>query len=228
MTEAEILARVLYKDQDVIVLDKPAGLAVHAGPNSPDHLELYLDPLRFGWAVPPRLAHRLDRDTAGCLALGRHDKAIRRLGKAFMQGRVEKAYWTVVLGDPGADHGTIDAPILKLTGKGGWRIVIDPAGQPARTDWRVLGRGDGLTWIECVPRTGRTHQIRAHMKVLGCPVRGDSYYGPDPAPGVGLHLQSHALGVPPLSSGKDWIRVQAPPPPHMADALVQCGWRPVV
>lgn len=224
MTPEQIQARILFKDQDVIVLDKPAGLAVHAGPNSPDHLELYLGGLSFGWAVPPRLAHRLDRDTAGCLALGRHDKSIKRLGKLFMQGRIEKAYWTVVHGGPAENAGEISAPILKVTGKGGWRIIIDRAGQEAVTQWPVLGRGDGLTWIECIPKTGRTHQIRVHMKHLGCPVRGDAYYGPDPMPGQGLHLQSHAIGIPPLSVNKEWIRVTAPPPPHMVQALRGCGW----
>lgn len=224
MTPDEIQARILYKDQDVIVLDKPAGLAVHAGPNSPDHLELYLDGLKFGWSMAPRLAHRLDRDTSGCLLLGRHDKSIKRLGKMFMQGRVEKSYWTVVHGGPVEDAGEVAAPIHKVTGKGGWRIIIDAAGQPAVTRWRVLGRGDGLSWIECTPLTGRTHQIRVHMKHLGCPVRGDVYYGPDPESGLGLHLQSHAIGVPPLSAGKDWIRAMAPPPPHMVQALFMCGW----
>ncbi|CAA7613220.1 RluA family pseudouridine synthase [Magnetospirillum sp. UT-4] len=226
MTPEQMLDRILYKDQDVIVLDKPAGLPVHAGPNSPDHLELYLDALRFGWAQPPRLAHRLDRDTSGCLALGRHDKAIRRLGKLFMQGRIDKAYWAVVTGGPEGESGVVDLPLLKLTGKGGWRIVCDPAGQAAVTEWRVLGRGDGLAWIECVPRTGRTHQIRVHMKALGCPVRGDRYYGPDPETTVPLHLHSRRLGIPPLSAGKPPILAEAPPPSHMIAALAACGWIP--
>ncbi len=224
MTPADLLARVLYKDQDVIVLDKPAGLPVHAGPNSPDHLELYLPQLAFGWSHPPRLAHRLDRDTSGCLVLGRHDKAIKRLGRLFMQGRVEKTYWTVVTGAPPADRGVCEAPIRKITGKGGWRIVVDPAGQPAVTEWRVLGRGDGLTWIECRPRTGRTHQIRVHMKALGCPVRGDAYYGPDPASPVPLHLHSRAVALPPLAPTKAAITVEAPPPAHMLAALRACGF----
>lgn len=225
MTPAEIQGRILYKDQDVIVLDKPAGLPVHAGPNSPDHLELYLDALKFGWSQMPRLAHRLDRDTSGCLVLGRHDKAIKRLGKLFMQGRIGKAYWTVVLGEPPGMAGIVDHPIHKITGKGGWRIVCDPAGQPAVTEWRVLGKGGGLSWIECVPRTGRTHQIRVHMKALGCPVRGDAYYGPDPHPDVGLHLHSRRIEIPALSAGKQPITVVAPPPAHMRAALQQCGWR---
>ena len=226
MTPEQLQARVLFKDQDVIVLDKPAGLAVHAGPNAPDHLELYLPFLAYGWSRPPRLAHRLDRDTAGCLVLGRHDKSIRRLGRMFMQGGIGKVYWTVVHGGPAEEAGEIAAPIRKITGKGGWRIVVDAAGQPALTRWRVLGRGSGFAWLECVPLTGRTHQIRVHMKHLGCPVRGDAYYGPDPASDHPLHLQSHAIAIPPLSAGKAAIAVSAPPPPHMVAALAACGWRP--
>jgi len=224
MTPEEIQARILYKDQDVIVLDKPSGLAVHAGPNSPDHLELYLPALSFGWAKPPRLAHRLDRDTSGCLILGRHDKAISRLGKLFMAHRIGKTYWAVTTGAPDGESGTVDLPLLKLTGKGGWRMIIDPAGQPAVTVWQVLGRGNGMAWIACEPRTGRTHQIRLHMKALGCPLRGDPYYGPDPNPPTQLHLHSRSVTIPPLSAGKPAISVEAPPPPHMQAALAACGW----
>lgn len=231
MTPADLLARVLHRDQDVIVLDKPAGLPVHAGPNSPEHLELYLDALRFGWAEPPRLAHRLDRDTAGCLLLGRHDKAIRRLGRLFMAHRVEKTYWTVTHGGPEADHGRVDLPLLKVSARGqGWRIVVDPQqGQPAITDWRVLGRGTlegvgAVAWLECRPRTGRTHQIRIHCRALGCPVLGDAYYGPEPEPRLPLHLLARSLDLPGLSENKPAIHAEAPPPPHMLAALTACGW----
>ncbi len=237
MTGWAIPDRILYKDQDVIVLDKPAGLAVHAGPNTPDHLELYLPELCFGWAKPPRLAHRLDRDTSGCLVLGRHDKAIKRLGRMFMQGQVDKTYWTVTQGIPATPQGRVDSPIAKISiprvpgrpgvpGKhGGWRIVCgDPNGQPAITDWTVLGQDGHLAWVECHPRTGRTHQIRVHMKLLGCPVCGDAYYGPDPDPGLPLHLHSRQISLPALSAGKQPITVTAPPPAHMRDALTACGW----
>ncbi len=226
MTPADILSCVLYKDQDVIVLDKPAGLAVHAGPNAPDHLELYLDPLRFGWAEPPRLAHRLDRDTSGCLILGRHAKALKRLGRMFAAHRIDKVYWSVCLGCPPGDTGTVDAPLLKLSSRGqGWRIVIDAKGQPAKTDWSVKGRCDGLSWIEWRPRTGRTHQIRIHAKHLGCPLLGDAFYGPDPAPTAALHLLAREVTIPPLSENKPPIHVIAPPPGHMVAALTACGWK---
>lgn len=226
MTPDEILGRVLYKDQDVIVLDKPAGLAVHAGPNSPDHLELYFDALKFGWAEPPRLAHRLDRDTAGCLILGRHDKALKRLGKLFAAHRIEKTYWSVCLGSPPAERGTVDVPILKVSSRGqGWRIKVDPQGQPSITDWSVKGRYDTLTWIEWRPRTGRTHQIRIHAKHLGCPLLGDAYYGDDPDTMAPLHLLARAVSIPPLAPSKPPVRVTAPPPAHMVEALMACGWR---
>ena len=226
MTPDQMLARVLYKDQDVIVLDKPAGLAVHAGPNSPDHLELYFDALRFGWADMPRLAHRLDRDTSGCLILGRHDKAIKRLGKLFEQHRVEKVYWSVCHGSPPGERGTVDAALLKTSARGqGWRITVDPAGQPAMTDWSVKGRGEGLTWVEWRPRTGRTHQIRIHAQHLGIPLLGDAYYGPDPETATRLHLLAREVALPPLAPSKPPIRVTAPPPDHMIEALRKCGWR---
>lgn len=225
MSPDEILTRVLYKDQDVIVLDKPAGLAVHAGPNSPDHLELYLDALRFGWSETPKLAHRLDRDTAGCLILGRHAKAIKRLGKMFEQRRVEKLYWSVSHNCPEGESGTVDAPLLKVSARGeGWRIRVDPTGLPSITDWSVKGRAEGLSWIEWRPRTGRTHQIRIHAKHLGVPLLGDPYYGPDPETPVRLHLLAREVSFPALSPSKEPIRVTAPPPEHMRDALRACGW----
>ena len=226
MTPAEILARVLYRDQDVIVLDKPTGLAVHAGPNSPDHLELYLEALSFGWAGPPRLAHRLDRDTAGCLILGRHAKALKRLGRMFETHRIGKTYWSACHGAPAGEGGTVDAPLLKVSKRGeGWRIVVDAGGQPAVTDWRVLGRSaTGLAWIEWRPRTGRTHQIRIHARHLGCPLLGDSYYGPDPDTRIPLHLLSREVSIPPLAPAKPPIHVTAPPPAHMRHALAECGW----
>ncbi len=225
MTPAEILGRVLYKDQDVIVLDKPSGLPVHSGPNSPVHLELYLDALTYGWAEPPRLAHRLDRDTSGCLVLGRHDKALKRLGKLFAAHRIEKRYWSICIGQPPAERGTVDAPILKVSSRGqGWRIKIDPAGQQAITDWKVLGRFDDLTWMEWRPRTGRTHQIRVHAKHLGCPLLGDAYYGEDPNTMARLHLLARQIDIPPLAPSKPAIKVVAPPPDHMCEAFRACGW----
>src|SRR5439155_25739647 len=129
--------RVLYRDGLMLVIDKPAGVPVHSGPAGGPHLEHWFPLLRFGLPRPPALAHRLDRDTSGCLVLGRHPKALRRLGRLFAEGRVEKIYWAVVAGLPAAAEGRIDAALRKETRGTGWRVVADPGGAPAVTDWRV-------------------------------------------------------------------------------------------
>jgi RluA family pseudouridine synthase len=223
-----IARRVLHRDGARLVLDKPAGLPVHRGPRGGPSLEDWLPALRFGKRRDPQPAHRLDADTAGCLVLGRTRPALARLGAQFAAGRVEKVYWAVVRGVLPAAEGEIAAPLRKVsTAAGGWRMVADAAGgQPARTAWRVLGRGaGGLAWLELRPRTGRTHQLRAHCAELGCPILGDARYGGGDHPG-GLHLLARAVGLP--GEGEDWppLRVEAEPPPAMRPALAACGWAP--
>jgi tRNA pseudouridine32 synthase/23S rRNA pseudouridine746 synthase/23S rRNA pseudouridine1911/1915/1917 synthase len=218
---SQLLSRVLYRDGLMLVIDKPAGIPVHGGPGGGPHLEHWLPLLRFGLPRPPALAHRLDRDTSGCLVLGRHPKALRRLGRLFAASKIEKVYWAVVAGAPAEPEGTIDAPLAKETRRIGWRVRIDPAGQRAVTEYRVLTRGDGVTWLELRPRTGRTHQIRVHCAALGCPVLGDTAYG-GPA-GVPLHLHARAVSVP-LYPARPPIEVTAPPPPHMLAALCRLGY----
>src|SRR3954462_13288705 len=158
----QLAERVLYRDGLVLVIDKPAGIPVRQGPGGGPHLEHWFPLLRFGLPNPPALAHRLDRDTSGCLVLGRHKKALRRLGGLFAEGRVEKVYWAVVSGVPREAEGRIEAPLAKQVAKQargtvGWRMAVDPQGQHAVTDYRVLGTGDGRAWLELRPRTGRTH-----------------------------------------------------------------------
>lgn len=223
MSPDEILARLLYRDPLMLILDKPAGLPVHAGPKGGPNLEQFLDPLRFGLPDRPSLAHRLDRDTSGCLVLGRHRKALKKLGRLFEQGRVEKVYWAVVEGRPPAPEGVIDQPLAKLTPKSGWKMVVDPQnGQKAITEYRVLGLGDGLCWLELRPRTGRTHQIRVHCQHLGCPVLGDPVYGRTVAPNQPLHLHARAIRLP-LYPSREPIEAVAPVPAHMRQALRACG-----
>jgi len=133
-------ARLLYRDGLMLVVDKPAGLAVHKGPKGGTSFEDYFDALRFGLPRKPALAHRLDRDTSGCLVLGRHRKALATLGKLFKRGDVGKTYWAVVEGGPAEDEGRIDLPLGRLDETRGWWMKPDPNGQPATTTWRVLGR----------------------------------------------------------------------------------------
>jgi tRNA pseudouridine32 synthase/23S rRNA pseudouridine746 synthase len=140
MSPEEMLARVLYRDGLMLVIDKPAGQAVHPGPKGGPSLLDYFEALRFGLPRSPGLAHRLDRDTSGCLVLGRHRKALAHLGALFRHGRVRKAYWAVVEGGPEADEGRIDLPLGRLDVTRGWWMKPDPQGQPAVTTWRVMGR----------------------------------------------------------------------------------------
>ena len=210
----------------MLVLDKPVGLAVHPGPKGGDSLEAHFDQLRFGLPRVPALAHRLDRDTAGCLVLGRHRKALQKLGSLFKGGRIAKTYWAVVEGEPAAEAGTIDLPLGRRDATRGWWMQVDPAGQGAVTDWRVLGRDGGLSWLELRPRTGRTHQIRVHCAAQGWPLLGDGIYGT--RGGVEpLHLLARALSVP-LYAGRPPVTVEAPVPAHMVAALARLGRVPDV
>jgi tRNA pseudouridine32 synthase / 23S rRNA pseudouridine746 synthase len=146
MAPEGIECRVLYRDALMIVIDKPAGMAVHRGPKGGASLEDGFDALRFGLPRAPALAHRLDRDTSGCLVLGRHRKALAHLGALFKHGRVGKTYWAVVEGEPDADEGEIDLPLGRLDPTRGWWMKPDAKGLPALTKWRVLGRStDSVT-----------------------------------------------------------------------------------
>jgi len=141
MTPEEMQARILYRDGLMLVIDKPAGLPVHRGPKGGASLEDFFEALRFGLPRPPALAHRLDKETSGCLVLGRHRKALAHLGLLFKHGKVGKTYWAVVEGGPDAAEGVIELPLGRLDATRGWWMKPDPKGLPAVTTWRVLGRG---------------------------------------------------------------------------------------
>ena len=223
MTPQDLQARVLYRDGSILVIDKPAGLAVHPGPSTPESLEGYLGALRFGIRESPRLVHRLDRDTSGCLLLARHARGASKLGRLFASSQVKKIYWAVVEGKPPVAEGVIDRPLKKITRKEGWRIVPDEAGQRAITRYRVLGVSDALAWLELAPETGRTHQLRVHCAVEGFPVLGDPVYGKSAHPKVPLHLHSRSVTIP-LGGKRGPATVTAPPPAHMLSALAACGY----
>jgi tRNA pseudouridine32 synthase/23S rRNA pseudouridine746 synthase len=234
MTSEEAVQRLLYRDGLMLVIDKPAGFAVHKGPKGGESLEDFFGALRFGLPRAPALAHRLDRDTSGCLVLGRHRKALAELGRLFKTGRIKKTYWAVVEGGPADPEGRIDLPLGRKDATRGWWMRHDPQGQFASTAWQVLGRSvlsdqtqDGdrpITWLALEPLTGRTHQLRVHCAAMGWPVFGDSIYGNAPRRG-GEPLQLHAREiVVPLYKNREPITVSAPVPLHMHARLQACGW----
>jgi tRNA pseudouridine32 synthase/23S rRNA pseudouridine746 synthase len=215
--KSDILTRLLYRDALMLVIDKPAGLPVHPDAKGGETLADHLDALRFGLPRRPELAHRLDRDTSGCLVLGRHRKALERLSRLFAENKVAKTYWAVVVGGPEADTGEIMLTLSPRDPAQGWRMQVDPAGLPALTRWQVLGRGEGLTWLALEPVTGRTHQLRVHCASMGWPILGDRIYGRGGA-GQGLHLHARAVTVP-LYPKRDPITVEAPAPAGMQETL---------
>jgi tRNA pseudouridine32 synthase / 23S rRNA pseudouridine746 synthase len=223
LSSEDLLARLLYRDGLMLVIDKPAGLPVHSGPKGGPNLAAMLGPLRFGLPQSPQLAHRLDRETTGCLALGRHRKALRRLGALFASGRVDKVYWALVENGPDQDEGLIDLPIARRSADRGWWMKPDPAGQPAQTRFRSLARGEGVTWLELRPLTGRTHQLRIHCAESGFPILGDAIYGLAARQGAEpLQLHARTLSIP-LYAGKPPIAVVAAPPAAMRYRLAAMG-----
>ena len=205
---------ILFQDTQYVVLNKPAGLPVHAGPRGGPSVEDWFPQLsrrRNG----PWLAHRLDADTAGCLVVALTKTALLAAQSAFAGGHAEKIYLAVVQGAPPADTGTVDAKLLKISAPSGWRMVVDPAGQDAISNWRVLGRGPAMSLLEVRPRTGRTHQVRVHCATLGCPVLGDAVYGGASEPGRKLQLLARQITLPltPI------LTATAPVPPHMAETV---------
>jgi tRNA pseudouridine32 synthase/23S rRNA pseudouridine746 synthase len=226
MTPDQICARLLYRDGLILVVDKPAGLPVHRGPKGGESFEESFQHLRFGLPRAPALAHRLDRDTSGCLVLGRHRKALEKLMKLFKQGRIAKTYWAVVRGGPAEPEGLIDLPLGRLDATRGWWMKVDEAGQPARTRWRVLGRNGDLCWLELKPLTGRTHQLRVHCAARDFPIVGDPIYGGAEL-GQKLHLHARKISIP-LSAGKPPVEAEALLPEHMQPLLSACGWTPAL
>ena len=224
---AAIQATVLHRDATVIVLNKPPGLAVQGGTNTRRHLDAMLDALQFGAAERPRLVHSLDKDTSGCLVLARQAAAAAALGRAFRSRAVRKIYWGLVAGHPKPPRGQIDASLGKAA-VGGREKMTPGTGRAALTLYRTLERAGPRAWLELEPRTGRTHQVRAHCAHLGTPILGDGKYGGRAAfPAIsrlpqGLYLHARTIEFPHPDGGK--LVVTAPPPAAMVEALRLLGF----
>lgn len=223
--EAEALVdRVLYRDDDVIAIDKPAGLAVQGGTGTTKHLDAMLDSLRFGSPERPRLVHRLDKDTSGVLLLARNAFAATRLAESFRGRDARKIYWAATVGVPRPFQGKIDLALAKEGGPHGERVAAnEEEGKRALTYFSVLENlGKTAAFVALWPRTGRTHQLRVHMAAIGTPILGDGKYGGAEAflPGAEvpkkLHLHARRLILPHPRGGHRTIDVTAPIPEHMA------------
>jgi 23S rRNA pseudouridine955/2504/2580 synthase len=217
---AALRAAVIYRDDDVIVLNKPAGLAVQGGTGTVHHLDGLLDALRFEAAERPRLVHRLDKDTSGVLLLARSAPAAAALALAFRSKAARKVYWAVVVGLPLPRQGKIDMALAKLPGRGGEKMTPEEDGKSAVTYYSVIeNAGDKASFVALLPVTGRTHQLRAHCLLLGTPILGDGKYGGADsqiagAPGVRhLHLHARSIALPHPRGGV--LQATAPLPPHM-------------
>ncbi|MGI4943634.1 MAG: RluA family pseudouridine synthase [Janthinobacterium lividum] len=233
----ELEAMVLHRDDWVLVLNKPHGLAVQGGPGITRHLDGLLDGLRMGSEHRPRLVHRLDRDTSGCLVLARTPGTAAKLAAAFRGRDVSKTYWAIVAGRPVPVEGRIDLPLLRYTGPRGERSIPasrdDKEAARAVTDFTTLDHaGQKLAWMELSPVTGRTHQLRVHCVALGAPIVGDTKYHEPDQNGAGtalveglsdkLHLHARALDIPHPAGGR--LVVEAELPPHMRDTFKTLGF----
>jgi 23S rRNA pseudouridine955/2504/2580 synthase len=221
---------VLYRDDWLIVVNKPAGLATQGGPGITKHLDGMLDGLRFGAPDRPRLVHRLDRETSGLLLLARSPGNAAKLATAFRARTVRKTYWAVVLGLPVPMEGVIDQALTRREGLGGARSAIahpsDPEAQKAVTEYETLDHaGRKFSWLALYPHTGRTHQLRVHCAALGNAILGDEAYGGDTDLTTltpRLHLHARALTLPHPAGGT--LSLAAPLPAHMEETFRQLGF----
>lgn len=226
----EIRSWILYKDDWVLALNKPAGLAVQGGSGQMKHLDAMLEALRYNAAERPRLVHRLDKDTSGLLLLACNATAARKLAKNFENKRAHKLYLALVRQYPAQKKGWISLPLLKQTTAAGDKMVVDEGGgKEALTLYQGLEKArGGIGWIALMPLTGRRHQLRVHCAASKAPILGDGKYGgrdaypySDDFP-KNLMLHAAEISMPHPQDGTT-LRVRAPLHGHMKEALEQLG-----
>ena len=221
---------VLYEDEEVLALNKPCGLAVQGGTKTTRHVDRLLSAWGEGMDRP-RLVHRLDRDTSGVLLMGKTPAAAARLSGAFAKRRAKKIYWAIVAGKPEPAEGLIELALVKK-GVGDREMVVpaDPrefGAEPAETEYVTITRAaHRAAWMALQPHTGRTHQLRAHMKAIGHPILGDPKYCNEASAALsaGLRLQLHArrLELPHPTRGQ--LSLEAPLSPEMREGFARFGF----
>lgn len=223
----------LYEDNDLLILNKPSGIAVQGGTKTKRHIDRLLEGMGDGPETRPRLVHRLDRDTSGVLVVAKRRSVAAKLGRAFQTRSVRKIYWALVHGVPKAPQGKIDAALVKAAAPDGDRVRKARAGeqtkaQSAVTHYAVIDRASQqVTLMSLKPVTGRQHQLRAHMAIIGHPILGDEKYPSRAAlpEGIERKLQLHARRISfPHPSGRGVVDVTAPLPPHMEQAFSAFGF----
>lgn len=230
---------VLYKDDGILALNKPSGLAVQGGSGIRISVDDLGEALRFDAKEPPRLVHRLDKDTSGLLVLARTAAVAAKLAKGFKEKDVEKVYWALVVGVPERRQGRISLALSKQEQGRTSRMTTERMapdeedGKPAVTEYRVLETiGRDLAWVELKPITGRTHQLRVHMAHMGHPIVGDGKYGGSKAffkqlqiaPKLHLHARKLRIAAALLSRKEDVV-FTAPLTGHMRDTWKLLEWK---
>jgi 23S rRNA pseudouridine955/2504/2580 synthase len=232
--DRDFLASItLYEDDDLLVLNKPSGIAVQGGTKTPHHIDRLLEGLGDGPETRPRLVHRLDRDTSGVLIVAKRRSVAAKLGRAFQTRSVRKIYWALVNGVPKPHQGKVEAALVKAAGPDGDRVRKARAGeqdiaQSAVTHYAVVDRaGQTVSFVSLKPVTGRQHQLRAHMAILGHPILGDDKYrsGAELPPGIPNKLHLHARRISfAHPSGEGVVDVTAPLPEHMVQSFALFGF----
>lgn len=218
-----IQSMVIFKDDNIIVLNKPSGLAVQGGTNTARHIDGMLDALKFGNSERPKLVHRIDKDTSGILVLARNRRYAELLTKAFREHALQKTYLVLAVGALKMSEGEIDFPLDKV----GEKMEPSEEGKKALTRFKVLDTvGEKFTLLTAEPLTGRTHQIRAHMECAGCPILGDSkYFGQSrkrfPELSSKLHLHAYKIDLSPVYNKK--LVVKAPLPDYFKNDIKFLG-----
>ena len=217
---------ILHEDDHVLVLNKPYGIAVQGGTGTIRHIDGLLAGMADRFGDRPRLVHRLDRDTTGVLLVAKHRDAAAKLGRTFQTRSAAKTYWALVAGVPKPPQGRIEAALVKAAGPDGDRVRKAQPGEQdkamhATTHYSVIDRvAHKAAWVSLKPVTGRQHQLRAHMAMIGHPIVGDNKYEGDKAlaeSGIEakLHLHARRIVIPHPVVGEPAIDVTAPLPQHM-------------